>query len=165
MDVLLDASSVINLCNAGVLENVCEIINVNFLVTPWVAEECGEHCTDQIDGAREAGNLILIPDDEIDADMFLDLVDQIQLGNGETESIAAAMGNDAVVCTDDRKARLAAAGILGAERVIGSLRLLKWAVENELMACTEAFNAFQEMKNAGGFLPQTTQNFFCNENN
>ena len=157
----MDASSIINLCNAGVLENVCQIESSDFLFTPWVDDECDERCTDQLQGARQAGNLSILPDDEIDAELFLNLIEQIQLGNGETETIAAAVGNNSIVCTDDRKARIAASNILGAGRVIGSLRLLRWAVEHKLMVCTQAFEAFQVMRDRGGFLPDTDQAFFC----
>jgi predicted nucleic acid-binding protein len=77
--------------------------------------------------------------------------------------MAVAASDDYGVCCDDRKAREAAADIVGQERVIGTLRLLQWCVQKVVMDCSVAFSAFTIMKEKGGFLPDTAQSFFCND--
>ena len=57
-------------------------------------------------------------------------------------------------------ARRRATELLGADRVSGTLGLLKEAVAESLMTKTAAFAAYEQMRAAGGFLPQISIGFF-----
>lgn len=102
-----------------------------------------------------------LDDDILPADLFLNLLAEHDLGDGETECIAICQINGHGVCCDDRKARDLARIVLGPERVIGTIRLLRWCVEDGLIDCQRAFAYFRTMRAAGGFLPVTQPEFFC----
>jgi predicted nucleic acid-binding protein len=91
---------------------------------------------------------------DISSDVYLDLLNQHELGEGETECLALAMQRPYAFCCDDRKARHAATTVLGSDRVIGSLRLLKWSVAAGLFSTAQATEMYETMKAAGGFLPE-----------
>ena len=159
---MLDSSSVINLFNAGVLALLCQLEDHEFFVSPMVMGECHGECAVELVTLRDDGCLTFINDDVVDADQYLALLETHRLGAGETECMAVAVTDDFNVCCDDRKARDAAAELIGPNRVIGSLRLLKWCVESLVIDCAAAFQALQTMRNRGGFLPEMPQAFFCN---
>ncbi len=102
----------------------------------------------------------VINDEEVTASNFLALLQQYSLGDGETESLTFSQSLGYMICTDDKRARLVSAELLGNGRVIGSLGLLKRAVQQQLLTASEAFNAYQKMKTAGGFLPEIDLSFF-----
>lgn len=158
----MDSSSLINLSNAGILDRILTLECCNFFVTPLVIGECNGDCSIALVYAREKGIIKFLNDNEIDADYFLNLLDQLQLGVGETECIAAALNGQYLICCDDRKARSTASNLIGPSRVIGTIRLLRWCVEEQIYDCTQAFSHFRRMKNLGGFLPEIEQNYFCN---
>jgi predicted nucleic acid-binding protein len=157
----MDSSSLINLSNAGILEYVLDLERCNFIVTPLVLGECNGDCGVTLVQTRDSGQLEFLNDNDIDADHFLNLLDDLQLGAGETECIAAALGRQYLICCDDRKAREAASNLIGQHRVIGTIKLLKWCVEEQLYNCTQAFDHFLAMKGCGGFLPDMQQQYFC----
>lgn len=162
MKILVDSSSVINLFNAEVLDLFCRLDRCEFLLPPLVFGECNEPCAAELVHLQAEGCLAFVNDDAVDADYFLTLVEAHGLGAGETECIAvAAASTDYVICCDDLKARETASGILGPGRVVGTLRLLRWCVEDVILKCDQAFEFFQLMKEKGGFLPNTPQDFFC----
>jgi predicted nucleic acid-binding protein len=161
LNVLMDSSSLINLSNAGILDSIWALERCNFFVTPLVIGECNGDCSVALVHAQEAGQLEFLNDNEIDADHFLNLLHQLQLGVGETECIAAALGGQHLICCDDRKARSAASNLIGPDRVLGTIKLLRWCVEEQIYNCAQAFSHFRQMKNAGGFLPEIEQQFFC----
>jgi hypothetical protein len=65
-----------------------------------------------------------------------------------------------VLCCDDEKARRVGMELAGEERVIGSLRLLKWIVAEDICTCDDAFVYYERMKAAGGFLPELSREWF-----
>ena len=163
MRFVLDSSSIINLFNAGGLALLCRLEEHEFFVPPMVVGECHGACAVELVTLREEGCLSFIDDGAVDAEQYLTLLEAHGLGAGETECMAVAASEDYGVCCDDRKARGAAAGYIGQDRVIGSLRLLQWCVHKLVIDCDAAFQAFRNMKSMGGFLPDTSQSFFCAE--
>lgn len=158
---MLDSSSVINLFNAGALALLCQLEEHEFFVPPMVVLECNGECAVELVTLRDQGCLTFVNDDDVDADQYLALLEAHRLGAGETECMAVAAAGDYNICCDDRKARDAASGLLGADKVIGTLRLLQWCVHGMVIDCAAAFAAFVTMKDMGGFLPETPQAFFC----
>lgn len=159
--MIVDSSSVINLFNAGALELLCQLARCDFFVPPLVLGECAPLCASSLVDLRDEGCIALLDDNQIDANRYLEMLERYSLGAGETECIAGSVDTEFCVCCDDRKAREAAAEVIGQDRVVGTLRLLRWCVEDEIADCSEAFRLFSEMKEKGGYLPQTPQDFFC----
>jgi predicted nucleic acid-binding protein len=158
---VIDSSSVINLFNAGALHLVGKLARCQLWLPPLVVGECGPTCAAMVLEVRDAGLFHFVNDDVVDADLFFRLLADHNLGDGETECIALSIVSGFDICCDDRKAREIARTTLGHERVIGSLRLLRWCVEDQLIPCDQAFLLFREMRRQGGFLPETQQAFFC----
>lgn len=163
MRYVLDSSSIINLFNAGALALLCQLEEHDFFIPPMVVGECHGECAAELLTLRDAGCVSFINDDVVDADQYLALLEAHGLGAGETECMAVAASDDYHVCCDDKKAREAAAALIGQQRVTGTLRLLRWCVEAFVIDCAAAFQAFVTMKNSGGFLPDTPQSYFCGE--
>jgi predicted nucleic acid-binding protein len=161
MNVLTDACSLINLANAGALAPVLSLARCRLAVSPIVLSECNVDAAAQIAAAEADGLLSFVDDDDVPADRYLDLLGEHGLGAGETECIAIAEHESFVICCDDRRARRVAAQTLGEERVIGTLRLLRWCVEDAIITCDDAFSCFERMKEAGAFLPEMQHEFFC----
>lgn len=120
-------------------------------------------CAAEIIALQAAGRIHFVPDDEISPDRFLELVTDHDIGDGELESISVCETTDSAFCTDDAAARRLATNLLGAPKVMGSLRLLKLSVEESLLMCTEAFAGYNQMRACGGFLPDLPKDFFCVE--
>jgi len=108
------------------------------------------------------GCLHLLDDSEIPGELYLEYLSEFELGDGETECLAVCeVKSDFAVCTDDRKARQVAQTLFGAERVMGSIRVLRWCVESGSIDCGTAFELLRGMKASGGFLPDVERQFFC----
>lgn len=161
MRLLIDACAAINLHNCGQLALVCELPNTEIALSPIVVSECGLDCAAEIIALEAAGLIQFVPDEEISADRFLELVTDYDIGDGELESIAVCETSDSAFCTDDGAARRLASSLLGPPNVMGSLRLLKLAVEASLLKCTDAFAGYNQMRDSGGFLPDLANDFFC----
>lgn len=150
----MDACSIINLHNGGVLRCICSIPDVHIQVGPIVGGECSEDCALAIASLHSDGGLEYLEDNDLEIDQFLDFVDQNRLGDGESECILlACLNEESSICCDDRRGRTKAIELIGEERVLGSLRLLKIAVQHNLFDSSEAFEAYELMREAGGFLP------------
>lgn len=163
MDLITDASSIINLVNAGALEAVASISGRTICVCPLVASECEPTCAAELLRLQQHGLIRFIDLEEISAEIFLNLLDFFDLGEGETECLSLLQNNDFVFCCDDSKARSAGVVLVGTDRVVGSLRLLKWAVADGIFDAATAFEYYERMKAFGGFLPEVTQEWFGNE--
>lgn len=161
MRALLDSSSVINLANAGALDLVCGLDRIQWWLPPAVIDESGPTCAAVTLDLQQRGRINFLDDDQVDAERFLALLDTHRLGAGETECVAIAADSDYHVCCDDRRARMMAAQIIGADRVFGTVRLLRWCVEQRRIDCTEARRLLGAMRSNGGFLPDTPQTYFC----
>lgn len=157
----MDSCSVINLVNAGALELVCGLDGIEWWLPPSVVDESGPTCAAVTLELQERGMIRFLDDHEVDAERFLTLLDHHRLGAGETECVAVAADSDHHVCCDDRRARAMAAHIIGAERVFGTVRVLRWCVEQRRIDCTEAGRLLRAMRDSGGFLPDTPQTYFC----
>lgn len=154
MNVIMDACSIINLHNGGVLRCICSIPNVHIQVGPIVGGECSEDCALAIASLHSDGDLEYLEDNDLEIDYFLTFVDENKLGDGESECILlASLDEESSICCDDRRGRTKAIELIGEERVLGSLRLLKFAVHHDILDPTEAFEAYELMRAAGGFLP------------
>lgn len=161
MKIILDACSVINLVNAAGLAACAELERCKLYVGPIVFGECSEGSAQELVSLINSGHIHQLADDEIPIDIFLDMLTEHNLGEGETECIAGASLSDFIVCSDDGRARHIGRTVLGANKVVGSARLLKWCVEEEILICTQASTHFSTMKNMGGFLPTLSDAFFC----
>ena len=161
MRYAIDSSSIINLYNAGVLGVVSHLEQCEFWLPPLVVGECEPSCATEVLALQQQGRLHFFDDDSVPADLFIELLTAHGLGNGETECIAVALTHGYNVCCDDRKAREAAGRLLAPERVIGTLRLLRWCVEAGILEGPAAYAFYILMKDKGGFLPNTEQGFFC----
>jgi len=126
-----------------------------------VVSECQVGSAAAILALQAADAVGFLDDDIVPTDLFLDLLAEHDLGDGETECIAICRINGHGMCCDDRKARELARALLGQGRVIVTIRLLRWCVEEGLIDCQQAFALFRTMRAAGGFLPPTQQEFFC----
>ena len=161
MNVIIDACSVINLSNADALDITCRLTRCRFWVCPGVIIECRAELTARLFALNAEGAIGFIADGDMPATRVLQLLDQHGLGAGETESIAACEALGYALCSDDGPARKLAGRLLGSPRVTGSLRLLRWCVEEQIVTCEAAFNLFGIMLARGGFLPSMRQEFFC----
>lgn len=161
MKVLLDTCSVINLVNVGALELVCSLVDREWWVTPVVVDECGPTCAAALLDLKERGLIHFLDDDQVNADQFLALLGAHRLGAGETECMAIAIAADHHICCDDRRAREAASGLIGADRVFGTIRVLRWCVGQKLIVCADAKALLHSMRELGGFLPDVPREFFC----
>ena len=161
MRALLDSSSVINLVNADALELACRLPDIEWWLPPAVVDESGPTCAAVTLDLQQRRLINFLDDHEVNAEQFLALLQAHQLGAGETECVAIAMQTDHHICCDDRRARAMAAEILGQGRVFGTIRILRWCVEQHQIDCAEAKRLLRIMREMGGFLPDTPQAFFC----
>lgn len=161
MRFAFDSSSVINLFNVGALPLAARIPGCQVCLPPLVVGECEPSCASEIIRLRETNDIALLSDNDVDAELYLNLLDEHRLGAGETECIAVALAGGLGLCCDDRKARVVAKGLLGAGNVIGTLRVLRWFVEARLTTCEEAFRLSREIRARGGFVPEQEHDFFC----
>lgn len=143
------------------MELVCQLENVEWWLPPAVVDESGPTCAAVMLDLQQRGLIHFLNDDKIEADRFLSLLDAYRLGAGETECVAIAAETDHHICCDDRRARRMAAETIGSDRVFGTVRLLKWCVEQDRIGCNEARELLREMRERGGFLPDTPQSYFC----
>jgi predicted nucleic acid-binding protein len=162
MNIILDASSIINLINGDVLQRVATIPGIILCISDGLLE------TEILDDVQKImvetmindGKVVLL-ESSISLSEYIGLKEKYDLGSGETECIALGRVHGYAICSDDWKARQAAATELGTPNVTGSLFLLKEAVKTSLMTCDEAKKSFQLMKHKGGFLPNISDDYFC----
>jgi predicted nucleic acid-binding protein len=158
---VLDTSVLVNCSNAAVLASVLQLPNRTFIIPPAVVTEFSAGDLTALQEAFAAGKATILNESEVPAALYLRLLDEWGLGEGETECIAYADETGVAVCSDDGLARRRAADLLGADRVSGTLRLLKEAVEVSILTAEDAFAAYERMRAAGGFLPVISIDFFA----
>lgn len=161
--ICLDACSVINLVNCNNFRSVLSLENTTFFMGPSVYDEVIKVPEQkEIINTLISDGLIEIYEGEINVELVDSFFETYQLGDGETETVAICNQNGYSMCCDDRLARAMAETIIGEEKTMGSLRLLKFAVQAGTILCTDAFIAYQVMITEGGFLPKNINNhFFC----
>lgn len=156
MIVILDASTLINLVNGEVLAAILNIPGVAFQMSTAVRTE-SKSIADGIDAAVDGGRLGLVDDSLISVSVFRDAKRLMQLGDGETECILAAAAMRCAIGCDDRAARKLAKQRLGAGKVIGSIGLLRMAINAGLLSSEAAFASYELMIERGGYMPQLAQ--------
>ena len=102
-DERVDTCSVINLTNVGALMHVLALTKCRVAVPPLVLAECNINAAQQVAIAEAEGLLDYVNDDDVPADRYFELLDQLKLGEGETECIAIAEQEYFTVCCDDRR--------------------------------------------------------------
>lgn len=150
--------------NGNQLDSILSISEIKYFIGPAVYGEVSklESQKQFIDNAIAEGKLIKWKGD-IDLDLLNTLYEEYGLGDGETESIAIGISTAYSLCCDDKKARIAANNELNQSHVIGSLGMLKMAVMDNIIKCTDATLSYLEMILKGGFLPKNLDgNYFCN---
>lgn len=162
METILDACSVINLANSQLFESIIQLPKRKWVIGQIVYEECNddENTVIELEKAVSHGQIILLDGSDVDAVLYLDLLDKYNLGDGETECLTYALTHNFYVASDDKKARQAIETEVGSLKVIGSIGLLKEAVNTELISSVEAEMAYVNMKRKGAFLPNLPENFF-----
>jgi predicted nucleic acid-binding protein len=155
--IAVDACSVINIGNSGVVAAVLALPH-EYFIGPAVFGE-SEPLDAILQKACDDGRIIVLGDADIDLVEYSRIA-EAGLGDGETECITLAATNGWLVCSDDGRARKIASERLGAERVIGSIRLLMQCVAAGHLARAEAFAAYTRMMEAGAFMPKLTQQSF-----
>lgn len=157
MKITIDACSVINIGHSGVAPSVLSLSH-EYFIGPAVLGE-SEPLDVPMQNACADGRVVLLGDADVDLGEYLQVA-EAGLGDGETECIALAGTKGWVVCTDDGRARKIASERLGADRVIGTIRLLMQCVSARHLTSVEAFAAYTRMVQGGAFLPRLTQQAF-----
>jgi predicted nucleic acid-binding protein len=147
-----DACALFNLHNGGVLETVVSLGDCPFILSRAVYSEA-RSITEELDRLIAVEKLNWIDDGAIPAAEFLRLKEEFDLGDGETECLSAALHLDCRLVFDDMAARTAGAGLIGVERVTGSIGMLRACVNAGSLERGAAYQAYELMKTMGGFLP------------
>lgn len=162
-NICFDSCSLINLLNCNKLNEVLNIPNYVFYLGHSAYDELckvDDQCL-KINKLLDSGSLLLYKDD-IDVLRLEELFNLYGLGDGETEAILICSKENFKICCDDRLARKMSVEEIGNGNVMGSLRLLKFAVIHNIIECTDAFASYIDMIYKGGFLPKNIGNhFFC----
>ncbi len=153
MIVILDASTLINLVNGEVLAEILNIPGAAFQMSAAVRSE-SKSIALAIDAAVASGSLGLVDDSLISVTAFREAKRLMELGDGETECIMAAAALGCSIGCDDRAARRHATQRLGADRLMGSIGLLRMAIGARLLDPEAAFASYSLMIARGGYLPQ-----------
>lgn len=153
MIVVLDASTLINLDNGEVLAETLSLPGMTFQISPEVLRE-SRTVAKAIKAAVDRGDLDWVDDTAIDAEEYEDALSVWELGPGETECILAARALGCSVACDDGAARRVIKREIGVVRMTGTVGLLRDTVTAGLLTPEEAFEAYQQMKRLGGFLPK-----------
>lgn len=162
--IVFDSSSIINLINGEVLNDILKLQGYIFYIGNIVLEECSrvQSQKDVIEKYIQEGKIKLIEED-VDLTVFRTLKTKYNLGDGETECIGYCKGTAFKLSSDDGKARRDATTELGASHVTGSIFLLREAVRFQIIECRSAKSAFLFMKIKGGFLPEVADEYFCEQ--
>lgn len=153
MNVIFDASALLNLANGGVLETVLDLPNLIGWIGPQVRGECASIAA-RLDALIGSQSIQLLDDETLPASLFISLLGHYRLGPGETECLAFASQGDHVVCCNDRRARSMITRELGSGRVTGTIGLLALGVHHEKLTIEAALGACEQMRRRGGFLPE-----------
>jgi predicted nucleic acid-binding protein len=157
--VVLDASTLINLANGGVLDTILRLPGFEYHVSTVVRRE-SKTVADAIDAAVAEGRLGLVDDAIIPLADFVAAKQEFDLDDGETECLIAARVLEAIVACDDAAGRNAVRETLGVPRLKGSIGLLKMAVEEGLLGAEQASAAYALMRARGGYLLALAADYF-----
>jgi predicted nucleic acid-binding protein len=139
--------------NGGAFEGIISLPLTLYVVGPLVEAE-STTIAELLTQHFALGTLVRLRNEDLNAAVFLELVDKYGLGEGETECLAHAIASDdLVVCSDDRKARGVVVALLGRPRLTGTIGLLLRCLKNGILTADELRQAHQMMISAGAFLP------------
>lgn len=160
--MILDACSVINLLNGGLLQKTVTLASTKFHIGEILLEQ---EILDNVQKLKvntliANKDLHLLPSNIL-LSQFITLKNKYGLGDGETECIALCKNLNFTISTDDLKARKCAKDELGSQFVIGSLYLTRELVRSGKISCQEALTAYKEMIRHGGFLPKVDAAYLC----
>jgi predicted nucleic acid-binding protein len=158
--IILDSSSLINLINSEVFDEVLKIPSAEFYIEGMVRRETVSH-KDTVDVLLATGKILLIDENSVSGRRFLEIIDTLEIGDGESECIVIAEEGGFLVCSDDRKARTATAKTCGDQSLTGSIGLLKQAVSAGLIDTATALAAHAVMCEKGAFLPPADSTTFA----
>jgi predicted nucleic acid-binding protein len=148
-----DTCGVINAFKAGALDVVLLLESHTFVLGPAVMTE-SVHLQEVVKGHINAGRLTTPDDNSIAATTVASISGNYNLGIGESECIAICQSDPSLAFwSDDRRARVVAAALLGASRVIGTADLLRECVAQGLMSPLDAYTAYELARSRGAFLP------------
>ncbi len=150
-----DACALFNLHNGGVLEIAVSLNDCHFLLGKAVYGEA-RSIAEELNRLLDLQKLAWIDDAAIPASEFLRLKEEFDLGDGETECLSAAEHLECRLVFDDMAARRAGIELIGAERVTGSIGVLRACVDAGNLERAAAYQAYELMKTMGGFLPAMT---------
>jgi predicted nucleic acid-binding protein len=158
-DTCIDACCLINLANCGAIEVIVDSRKRKLACQGLVEDEVREG-----DGGIEAlfrsGLVRTLSGDLLNASEVQKIIEQYNLGVGESECIAIGKKLSWCVASDDKRARDAARKELGEGRVTGSLGLLRESVSVGLLSRDGAYRFYAEMRRHGAFLPHVSEDFF-----
>ena len=123
-------------------------------VYSWIGGDRPSDTAAAAKAAVERGDIDWVDDTAIDAQEFEDALAVWELGPGETECILAAKALGCSVACDDGAARKVIEREIGIPRMTGTVGLLREAVVAGLITAQQAYEAYQQMKRLGGFLPK-----------
>jgi len=159
-EIILDASSIINLSKGDVVAKVVRLQAIHLFVGPLVIQECLGRIA-ELNVALEAKQVQQLDDSLLPAKAFFELREKHRLGNGETECLAFAVRlTNLLICTDDKAARIVAASTVGENRVVGSLFLLRECVRESILEKSEAALVHETMRLRGAFIPPLPTKYF-----
>lgn len=157
--MIFDASSLINQHNGCLIELIRDSLNLTPCFGPQVMNECSS-IQINIEQGIQNGRFKLLKDDNISAISFINLMEQYNLGGGETECLVLAKHYNLPVCCDDRLARSMINAEIGSGRITGTIGILIDLVRNGAISVSMAYNKYSDMKTAGAFLPIFNENWF-----
>ena len=162
MDIILDACSIINLINAGLLQRVVALASIEFHVGEMLLED--EILNDvqkiKVNTLVSDGKISVI-ETTVPMSEFIKLKEKYNLGNGEVECIVLCKSLRYYISTDDLKARKSAIAELGKNAVKGTLFLIRELVINNYISCEDAMIAYKSMITKGAFLQALDEDYFC----
>lgn len=142
-----DANSIVDFVKTVTLPLLNRLFENRALVSDFVVNELGAA---QIEWKQAR---VIVLETEAELQMFQDVRrNNPPLGSGEVGAISVAKVRQAGLITNDKQARRAA-GELGIP-VSGSLAILRYAVEKDLLTGEEAVRVLSEMIFAGAWLSE-----------
>jgi len=148
-----DACALLNLHHGGVLERALVLPECSFALGKAVYGEA-KTLTEELDRLLGLGMVTLLDDAQIPAAEFLRIKEEYDLGDGETECLAAAIHLECRLVFDDAAARKVGIELLGQERITGTIGLLRMCVAAGSLIAVDAYAAYRLMRAVGAFLPE-----------
>ncbi len=160
--VILDACSVINMVNAGIIKKLKLINGYSFYIGRLVLEECLDIEKREVIERCLSDGVVNFMNEDLSISEFSSVSNKYNLGKGESECIAYLAKKGTIVCTDDNKARKCIERDFGKDYYFGSLYVLRELVRQKLITCDESIKGHAIMVISGAFLPKIDESYLCN---